>query len=129
MTDMVDRAYAVHQDLLKQAETSSDPASLVSQVEDLIEQMRQSGAQVAAIEDRYYLQSLLTFWGNWVFKQTRTYPNTDLYPASPQAREAATFPVKPFLSFAAESAAPAPAAASPERGQAFIMANVVSPAD
>jgi hypothetical protein len=131
MGEMVDRAYAVHQDLLKQAETGSDPAGLVSQVEELIEQMRQSGAQVAAIEDRDYLQSLLTFWGNWVFKQTRMYPNTDLYPASPQARESAMFPVKPFQSFAVPTdvgPAPPPSPA-PARGQSFIMANIVSPND
>jgi len=39
MSELVDKAYAAHQDLLKRAESSSDAPKLVADVNALIEQM------------------------------------------------------------------------------------------
>lgn len=68
---------AKHAEMLKATTGAATPERLIS-VKDLIESVRMAGRTVHDEDDREYLRSLLTFWGNWVYNQTRTYPNTNL---------------------------------------------------
>jgi hypothetical protein len=135
MVSDIDMIYAAHRALLTRVEQAATPAELVGDTEILIEQVRRAGSSISAPAERDYLQSLLTFWGNWTYKQTRVYPNTDLYPAAPGAWESRVsgtendgLLARPFQTFAAGEAPPG-AVRALGTGQPFIMATLVSPAD
>jgi hypothetical protein len=133
MVSDIDMIYAAHRALLSRVEKAASPPELVGDTEILIEQVRRAGASISASAERDYLQSLLTFWGNWIYKQIRIYPNTDLYPAAPGAWSsrmsgADALLARPFQTFAAGEAPPG-AARLLGTGQPFIMATLVTPAD
>jgi hypothetical protein len=90
-----ENAFKSHRELLKKVEESIDPPAMLEQVEQLIEQIRRAGARTADFQERDYMQSLLTFWGNWVYNQTRVYPNTDLYPPAPETPRAPSDVLQP----------------------------------
>jgi hypothetical protein len=128
-TNWLEQIYQAHGDLLARVEQSSDETTLAANARALIDQARRAGTHIAGAQDREYIQSVLAFWGNWVYRQTKVYPNTELYPPPPVTATAS----------ASSSTAPQsqpmtalPAAVSlPTRatGQPFIMANIVSPTD
>ena len=95
---------AKHAEMLKAA-TGTVTSERIDAVKDLIESVRMAGRSVRDEDDREYLRSLLTFWGNWVYNQTRTYPNTNLEVYAGEA------PVKRME--AAPGGARAPAAMKP----------------
>jgi hypothetical protein len=68
---------AKHAEMLRATSGPATPESIAS-VKNLVESVRMAGRSVQDEDDREYLRSLLTFWGNWVYNQTRTYPNTNL---------------------------------------------------
>lgn len=80
-------ARKLHQTLLKRLDSTPDFAALLPEVTRLMEQVRRIGEGTADPEERDYLRTLLAFWGNWVFGQTRVYPDTELYPPTPEARQ------------------------------------------
>jgi len=66
----------------------------ITAVQEIVVDIRQAGRQVVNEDDREYLRGLLSFWGNWLYNQTRTYPNTNLEPpAHPALVEAGPPPV------------------------------------
>lgn len=127
-TDFIEQIYRTHTDLLSQIEQSPDPTAHSDAVRLLIEQSRQAGAYVAAPNEREYIQSVLSFWGSWLYRHTRIYPNIDLYPVAPASqRPRPVTPTRvgpqPVQAFAA------PPAAVRATGQPFIMATITSPPD
>jgi hypothetical protein len=123
---LLDRMYTAHRALLEAVEKADDPARLVERVQEMIEEARRAGANVATPQERDYLQSLLNFWGNWVFNHTRLFPNVDLYPAAPNAPRLPSPALQPAPYQSLVGEAPVNARGT---GQPFIMASVVSPAD
>lgn len=110
MSDMtLDQLYQEHSQLLQEIEKTDDPIELVSDAEELVAAGRRMGERINAQQDRDYLQSILNFWASWLYRQTRRYPNIDLYPpaldainvraesapAVPTPRYAAAMPAKP----------------------------------
>jgi hypothetical protein len=127
MTNWLDQVYRAHSDLLARVEAGGESSALIDEARALIEQARQAGVYVHSASDRDYMHSLLSFWGGWLFKQTRTYPNTDLYPAAPPAAPAASAPLPlPPNNFALPGSPPARPRAS---GQPFILASIAAPPD
>lgn len=131
MVSDIDMIYTAHRALLERVERADNPAELVGDTEVLIDQVRRAGANITAADARDYLQSLLTFWGNWVYKQTRVYPNVDLYPPAPELsaqsapeNKPGVVRPRPYQPFAAESSGTARGS-----GQPFIMAAISSPPD
>ena len=71
-----------HAELLRAApDTGAVTPEHLRAIEAFVESIRLAGRGVADEDDREYLRSLLSFWGNWLYGQTRTYPNTNLEPA------------------------------------------------
>jgi len=96
---------ARHAEMLKAA-SGTVTAERITAVKDLVESVRMAGREVKDEDDREYLRSLLTFWGNWVYNQTRTYPNINLEVFAGEA------PVK-RMAAASSGAAATPMAATP----------------
>ncbi len=70
---------ARHAELLKAAPASGAyTLDQLAQVRSFVEAVRLAGRHVADDDDREYLRGLLTFWGNVVYNQIRTYPNINL---------------------------------------------------
>lgn len=118
-SNAVQPIYAEHHNMLRQVEIRSDDTALVRDVKTWIEQVRRTGETISALDERDYLQSLLTFWGNWVYQQTRVFPNIDLYP--PPAPPELVLRPPAFQMFAA------PQSQEQTQGIPFIMANIVQP--
>jgi hypothetical protein len=74
-----------HQDLLKRLEAAKEQSTLVPDAEQFLAACRESGRQIADPADREYLHGLMSFWANWLFAQTRTYPDTTLFPPDEEA--------------------------------------------
>lgn len=129
MTNWIEQIYRVHSDLLGRVEQSGASPALVADAQALIAQARQAGRYVSAAQDREYIHTLLNFWGSWVYKQTRVYPNIDLYPAAPPGYTVigGDTPLSPP---SAQSILPeAPAAKARATGQPFILASIAAPPD
>jgi hypothetical protein len=77
-----------HSDYVRRCNAGQITPELVKEVEGFIEEVRLSGREVADEDDREYLRSLLTFWGNWYYNHTRKYPNTNLELVTPEAAAA-----------------------------------------
>lgn len=77
-----------HTDTLRRCEVGPITPELIKEVERFIETVRQAGRDIADEDDREYLRSLLTFWGNWFYNQTRKYPNTNLELVTPEVAAA-----------------------------------------
>jgi len=134
MTDQqVQAVYQLHQTLLNRVQSGNVDDDLVAAAQSTMEQMRQMGGRVGGISERDYLQSLLSFWGNWLFNQTGVYPNTSLYPASPEAlAQAQTSSMVEIAMPRLPAEQTFFAVASPAgigTGQPFILASVMSPAN
>lgn len=135
----VQAVYQLHQSLLKRVQAGSADDDIVTAAQSALEQMRQIGERVGSISERDYLQSLLSFWGNWLFNQTGIYPNTSLYPAAPDAlaqAQASTMVeiAMPRLPIAAEQtffagSSQGGGGGMGGTGQPFILASVISPAN
>ncbi|MBI3244423.1 MAG: hypothetical protein HYZ49_19260 [Chloroflexi bacterium] len=96
---------ARHADLLKAAPASgAGTPERLAEIRSFIEAARLAGRQVTDEDDREYLRGLLTFWGNTVYNQTRTYPNVnlELFAGKPGLKS-----VKPGEGVKAESTPPA----------------------
>jgi hypothetical protein len=130
----VEAVYQLHQSLLNRVQAGNVDDDVLSAAQSTLEQMRQTGARVGSISERDYLQSLLSFWGNWLFNQTGVYPNTSLYPASPDAltqAQAATMVeiAVPHLPIAEQTFFAVSSQVASGTGQPFILASVISPAN
>jgi hypothetical protein len=67
-----------HTELLRRSGQGALAPDSIKEIRGFVEAVRLAGREVVDEEDRDYLRSLLTFWGNWLYNQTRTYPNTNL---------------------------------------------------
>lgn len=82
---------AKHNELLRRM-SGAATAEQLREIEQFIAAVRQAGRTVADPDDREYLRSILTFWGNRVYGETRTYPNTNLEPSEQPAPETPRHP-------------------------------------
>src|SRR5574341_1606836 len=67
-----------HAELLRQSSQGAVAPDFIKEIRKFVESVRIAGREIVNEDDRDYLRSLLTFWGNWLYNQTRTYPNTNL---------------------------------------------------
>ena len=87
MADLLpfDSIRAQHTERLRRVKEAAVSPEQVAEIQKFVESARLSGREIADEDDREYVRSLLTFWGNWLYNQTRTYPNTNLEPPAPEA--------------------------------------------
>jgi len=90
---------AKHAECLRLCNQAAISPGLIADIRKFVEDVRLAGRDIVDDDDREYLRSLLTFWGNWIYNQTRTYPNTNIEPFTAEAaamhgREAAEKIVK-----------------------------------
>ncbi len=76
---------AQHTAYLRRSGEGAPSPELVAELQNFVESARLAGQDIVDDDDRDYLRSLLTFWGNWLYNQTRTYPNTNLELFTPEA--------------------------------------------
>jgi hypothetical protein len=117
--DAVLRAAEQHAALLREVEQQDDDTPLVARAQTLIDVVRRLGERVPDMQDRDYLESLLAFWGGWVYQHTRVYPPITLYPLA----QPADIRTASALSAQVADSMPVFGVAQP-----FVMASIVQPA-
>ena len=76
---------AKHAECLRLCNQAAISPELIADIRKFVEDVRLAGRDIVDDDDREYLRSLLTFWGNWIYNQTRTYPNTNIEPFTAEA--------------------------------------------
>lgn len=70
-----------HGQLLRSVPQSAEVSKeTVEQVQEIISEIISAGREVGDQDERDYLQNLLSFWGNWMYSHTRSYPSSQLEP-------------------------------------------------
>ncbi len=83
MSDLLDAFQKRHQEKLEQLKRGPTDEAFLDSVALLIGDLRQAGAVVADPAERGQLRAWLHFWGNAVYDQTGTFPDTTLQPLQP----------------------------------------------
>ena len=69
-----------HEKLVVKAEEELLPEDLLPQVDAFMQKVQKAGASVGDSLERNLLRSFLRYWGNYVYKHKRVYPNAELEP-------------------------------------------------
>lgn len=92
MSDLLDAFQRRHQQKLEQLKHGPVDEAFLESVALLLSDLRQAGAVVADPVRRGQLRALAHFWGNVLYDQTGTYPDTTLQPPEPDRTYAAPAP-------------------------------------
>ena len=70
-----------HLDLVQKAQNPAAEADILAKARKLLEELRLSGKETPAAEDRQRLESYAAYWGDYIFRKTGSYPSTAIYPS------------------------------------------------
>jgi hypothetical protein len=93
------------------AQVGQDPAGMnMAEIQSLLDETREAGRTVVAVEEREHLRAILRYWGAFIYERTSEYPATHLAPYGGQDGGTVSADGEPVDGPTLAPAAPVPAA-------------------